>query len=41
MTLINAMKDGQKIDITIKSDNNIQVKDVKSSRPSTVKAGQR
>ena len=31
----------QKIEITIKSDNNIQVKDVKSSRPSTVKAGQR
>ena len=41
MSLINAMKDDQKIEITIKSDNNIQVKDVKSSRPSTVKAGQR
>jgi len=31
----------QKIEITIKSDNNIQVKDVKSNRPSTVKAGQK
>jgi len=44
MLLINALKEDrtpQKIDITIKSDNNIQVKDVKSSRPSTVKAGQK
>lgn len=37
----NFANDPQKIEITIKSDNNIQVKDVKSSRPSTVKAGQR
>jgi hypothetical protein len=37
----NFANDAQKIEITIKSDNNIQVKDVKSSRPSTVKAGQR
>lgn len=41
MSLINALKDGQKVDITIKSDNNIKVEDVKSSRPSTVKAGQK
>ena len=40
-SLINALKDGQKVDITIKSDNNIRVEDVKSSRPSTVKAGQK
>lgn len=37
----NFANDSQKIEITIKSDNNIQVKDVKSNRPSTVKAGQR
>jgi len=37
----NLANDPQKIEITIKSDNNIQVKDVKSNRPSTVKAGQR
>jgi predicted NUDIX family NTP pyrophosphohydrolase len=40
-SLINALKDGQKVDITIKSDNNIRVEDVKSSRPSTVRAGQK
>jgi tape measure domain-containing protein len=40
-SLINALKDSQKVDITIKSDNNIRVEDVKSSRPSTVKAGQK
>jgi len=37
----NFANDPQKIEITIKSDNNIQVQDVKSSRPSTVKAGQK
>jgi hypothetical protein len=37
----NLANDPQKIEITIKSDNNIQVKDVKSNRPSTVKAGQK
>ena len=33
--------DSQKIEITIKSNDNIKVEDVKSSRPSTVKAGQK
>jgi len=37
----NFANDSQKIEITIKSDNNVQVQDVKSNRPSTVKAGQR